>query len=464
MISISRIAEDDTLRSDPTFFKGVDEISGFLKENKIETFPLKEAIIDIRNGSDVKQTDYSLRPSDYVYVSVSEIRDNGLDLTDPTFLREECGSDRESLSLRDGDIIITRSGTVGIGYIFQRLDSRIYIPSGYTIVLRVNEEMVFPPFLVYYLNSSLMKTFFNTHSSGKNTQNITQKVIGKMPFPTLSISQQREIYESLKLISGEIVENLQKIPNMQTMIQKSFESRLNFLPLEEYFSSRTVMFNLSFSDIAKNRSLRSSAKYNYFWKFYDGEVIKTKNGANSRRVREFMKVSNQEILKKGYLNGEYILLDKEDVEPKTGNIVNEEKVVRIESDKVRFGDSDILISKIDPFLGHVILNDKTKPYIGTTEFVPYVVNSHIVDLKFVQYLFLSRDFLELSQYIMAGKRQPRINPPELLSLKFPIPEKDVQDQVVKEIQNIMGDTVGIRTNLKSLKRKFDEKLISCISR
>ena len=77
------------------------------------------------------------------------------------------------------------------------------------------------------------------------------------------------------------------------------------------------------------------------------------------------------------LKREHILIEEEDVEKKTGVILNEEYVDRIESSKVLFADCDILVSKIRPYLGLVILNDKNKPYIGTTELVPYKVNDNL---------------------------------------------------------------------------------------
>jgi len=48
-------------------------------------------------------------------------------------------------------------------------------------------------------------------------------------------------------------------------------------------------------------------------------------------------------------------------------------------------------------------NDKSKPYIGTTELVPLKTKED-VDSKFIRYLLLSQDFLDSSSYLMYGKR------------------------------------------------------------
>ena len=75
---------------------------------------------------------------------------------------------------------------------------------------------------------------------------------------------------------------------------------------------------------------------------------------------------NAQILKKGTLDKSYILIDLEQLEPKTGKIKDEtNEVEEIGSDKVLFGDADIIISKMRPYLAYVFINDKSKNYIGT---------------------------------------------------------------------------------------------------
>ena len=112
-----------------------------------------------------------------------------------------------------------------------------------------------------------MKTFFKTYSAGKNTQNITQKVIEKIPSPPLTVLQQKIIFDDLEKIDDEIKDSIKKIPDIQMIIQQIFEEQLGFLPLEKYFPQKNVMVRSGLTDIAKNENLRISAKYNYFWKF-----------------------------------------------------------------------------------------------------------------------------------------------------------------------------------------------------
>jgi len=463
-LPFSQISLDSTLRQDAAFFKGVERINLFFVKNKIPFFKLREGLIEIKNGENTNESGYSIKPTKYVYLSVADVREGYLDLTDPIYLNEYNGKEFEESKLTDGDIIITRSGTVGLSYLFKKPDDdSIYIPSGYLTMIRVNECLIYPPFAVYYFNSSLIKIFFNTYSCGKNTQNISQTSVKKIPFPSIPIDIQKEIFEKAQEFNIKIKNIENDIPDTQKVIEAVFCDVFDYIPSKEFFSRQTKVFIGRFDKFSENKNLRSSAKYNFFWEFYKGHIFESKKKYPIVKIKELMKVHRSKTLKKGFLNEKFLLLDKEDVEPKTGIILNEEYVDKIESDKVFFGNCDLLISKIDPFLGHVILNDQSKPYIGTTEFVPYKLDEKQADIKFMQYVFLNNNFLELSHYVMAGKRQPRINPNEILNLSIPLPPKEEQLIAVERIDNELKGITEKKQQIRRLKEERDIFFLSSLN-
>lgn len=464
-LSLSQISLDNTLRHDAPFFRGVNETNAFFIENKIPFFKLREGLTELRNGENTNESGYSFRPTKYNYLSVTDIREGYLDLSDPIYLTDFCGKLLEESKLNDDDIIITRSGTVGLSHLFKALnDGNIYIPSGYLTMIRVNEDIIYPPFAIYYFNTSLIKKFFNTYSCGKDTRNISQTSIMKMPYPSISVEEQKLIYKKVHEFDIRIQSIKNMIPNTQNVIEEVFGNNFGYRPISEYSQKETKSFPMGFDKIGESNHLRLSAKYSYFREFYKGCLFESTKKYPLVKIKNLMNVFKTEIFKKGYLKEKFILIDKPDVEPKTGTIINEEYVDKIESDKVLFGDCDLLVSKIDPFLGHVILNDPTKPYIGTTEFVPYKVNNERACIKFMQNVFLSNNFLELSHYIMAGKRQPRINPGELLNLSIPAPTRDEQLVAVAEIDDILKGTAGQKREIKTLEEDQERCLFSSLKR
>lgn len=188
-------------------------------------------------------------------------------------------------------------------------------------------------------------------------------------------------------------------------------------------------------NISYQKFLRNGPLYRVFWDVHNGLLF---NQSESKyplvKLGNLIKLHKTKTLKKGILDQEYILLDLEDIESLTGRIINENKVVlEIGSDKTLFGDSDIIISKIDPYLGYTFLNNVTKPYIGTTELLPFKVKKDRAIPEFIKYLLLSRNYIEKSKLFMYGKRHPRIHILDLLNIKVPCPDLPVQKKIVDEI-------------------------------
>ncbi|MDG6986043.1 MAG: hypothetical protein JRM73_04775 [Nitrososphaerota archaeon] len=214
-----------------------------------------------------------------------------------------------------------------------------------------------------------------------------------------------------------------------------------------------------FSSFGSQRFVRCGARYRHFWDVSEGKVIENSSFALDR----FGTLANMivpETLARGELESEYIEVDLPDIIPLEGRLTKEERLVSsIGSDKVVFGDADILYSQIDPFLGHVILNDRSKPYIGTTELIPLKAREG-VDFRYLRYLLLSRDFLEVSQNLMYGKRHPRIHYLDVLNMRVPCPELKTQKKVSDEIWGVEASNIERNKEIDSLYSQVEPILLA----
>jgi len=101
--------------------------------------------------------------------------------------------------LEKNDVIITRSGTVGISKVFNlRNEDIIYIPSGYLIVVKIDENKLIPEFIEYFLNSLIMKKYFDVFGTGKTQKNISQTDIKRIPIPSFTKDEQGAISRIFK--------------------------------------------------------------------------------------------------------------------------------------------------------------------------------------------------------------------------------------------------------------------------
>lgn len=423
----------------------------------LECEELREHITHLETGKPITRKDYSNKPTTYIHLVVRNIQNTQLDLEDPIYLRKDKGKELEKHKLQEEDLVLAISSNVGNCFLYDGTFKEIqFTLSHYLIKARFDEETLNPKFLVLYLKSSIMRDYFRACETGKTQMNLSKEYLRKMPLPKIDRDAQLSIIEKVDDLNNKIDSLKQSIPDTQKVIERVFYEVLGYFPSKNYVKKGPIFFRQTFQEISRGETVRLGARYNFFWNEYDGLIFKTDRQFDIVELREIMKPHKTGILKKGYLKKKCILIDKEDIEPKTGVIWNEEYVDKIESSKVQFGDSDILVSKIDPFLGHVILNDEKKPYIGTTELVPYKINKDEVKLKFLQYVLLSKNFLELSQKIMAGKRQPRISPHELLTLKIPLAPKDEQEVAVKKIENELGDLKRKKLELNKAIQERDE--------
>jgi len=214
------------------------------------------------------------------------------------------------------------------------------------------------------------------------------------------------------------------------------------------------------STIGIRTYLRLDFNYNFFWHKFNGVLISgNKKNGKYYFLWEVMKENSSQILQKGHLNEEYILLDLADISTGTGEIINEDKTDYIGSNKVVFGDAEIVISKLETNKGHILLNDKNKKYIGTTELIPYKIDEVITDKVYLRYLLLKKELLEKLKYLVSGKTHHRVLPYELLHTKIFLPSLDIQQAFVKKIAPTEETIIKLKKDHVPLQQSIDEMFI-----
>ena len=84
--------------------------------------------------------------------------------------------------------------------------------------------------------------------------------------------------------------------------------------------------------------------------------------------------------------------------------------------------SDIAISKLEPYLGKVLINNVEEEWIGSPEWLTYKKSLKVHSLDYLRFLLLTPEMLEVYRCLQSGKRHARLAEADLLSLK--IPEKN----------------------------------------
>ncbi len=177
-----------------------DELPIFIKENlKGQYIPLTKFVKKIRSGEYIPKQYYSLEPTNFVYLRANNISSNELNLEECVYLKNEIGEQYRDISLKESNLLLTRSGTVGKCIIFnlKQEDDITFIPSHHLAVIEFN-NIEDASFLKYYLQSSFGSDFFWAFSTGKSQKEITNWSIRKLPVPAVDDKTKQKIVSEIQ--------------------------------------------------------------------------------------------------------------------------------------------------------------------------------------------------------------------------------------------------------------------------
>lgn len=412
-----------------------------------------------KSGEYIAKKHYTDEETGFVYLSVACFSGENIALDKSNYLRDKEGEKYKHLFLKEGDLVVTRSGTVGSWHLFEAPEGKKYIPSHHLSFTRItNSKIRF--FLKYYLNSRHILPYIQTYSTGKSQKELNNWSIKRIPIPT------KIDFDSIDSHIEEIEQQIKDIQKRIESVQDIIDDILVKMKVKEESFSPIIQesFSNQFAAIAKNSFLRAGAQYHAFYAVHNSLLFDSvPKDIPVKKLSGIIKLSKNNVFKKGILNDEYILLDLEQLEAKTGKIKTEDNIVsEIGSDKVLFGDADIVISKIDPYLAYIFINDKSKNYIGSTEILPFKLLSNEVGVHYLKYLLLSHDYIQKSALLMYGKRHPRIHHKDLLAIKIPVPKQEIQEQIVSEIQAREQKSDRYREEIRNLRSQIDNIIYDAI--
>lgn len=212
-------------------------------------------------------------------------------------------------------------------------------------------------------------------------------------------------------------------------------------------------FFSTLEDIISRPSVRLDPKYRWLWDKQRGEVhISNLGDASTPLSRWFHKVKLDKI-PKGNLDKSRVLIDLDAVDARSGRYVPEraKMIDSIGSDKVIFSGCDIVISKLEPYLGKAIISPPPEA-IGTTEWVGLKCNPSS-SVKQLGYCLLLPQLLDAYRRLQSGKRHARFDIDEVLELKVDIDPLSVSNSSLKQIEKNLSE-------LELRQRKLRERIDS----
>lgn len=212
-------------------------------------------------------------------------------------------------------------------------------------------------------------------------------------------------------------------------------------------------FRVKLSELAIRPSLRLDPKYLYLWVKRKGNVFGEETGLT--KLGDLLVPYAPNKLPKGPLSSPRLLVDLANVESKMSIVSGIEEIDEIGSDKIEFGESHLAISKLEPYLGKVLINQPDQEWIGSPEWLTYTITNNVYDLDYLRFLLLTPEMLEVYRCLQSGKRHARLSEADLLALLVPHRAKSEQEDIAKRCREKMSQILSKRDEISVLRKEID---------
>jgi len=427
------------------------EVSDLLK--KLDNIALKPGytneplgrIAEVKGGKRLPkgtlypETDFATIP----YLRVTDIINNKVDLSNCAYISEAVHKTIKQYQLKERNVVISIVGTIGeVGILEQKIDKCNFNENMAKIVVR-DEKQIYPYYLCYFLDSSLGKRQIERLTVGALQYKLSLSSVRsiKIVYPESLDSQERIVAEVQKY-ENKARGNLQEYKKLVKKIKNLVFEKLN-IDLKGLRKDKT--FRLGPDEI-KDPGSRIDVPFNSTY------LKELRNKIQSYSHDKSSNLIN--IQKKGTVpfTEYYNLVELDDIDEEIGEVINIKATPKLGSDKILFREGEILISKLQPEKGKiVIVNKELNGCVGSNELIPAKLKSNKVTNEFLWIILRSRYILDQWEHQITGSSRMRIGRQELLNTLLPIPKPEVQEEIVKETQEKLEMA-------KQLKREYEENI------
>ena len=284
-----------------------------------------------------------------VFLNTGNVKKTGFDFTQVEFIDEEKDKKLRKGKVRQGDIVLTTRGTVGnVALVTSDTPFKnIRINSGMVIV-RTDPEKYDPYFILLFFRSSLFQKQCLSHGSGSAQPQLPISALKYISFPNIDIDHQRKVVSAASCIDKKIELNNRINAELEAMAKT----------LYDYWF---VQFD--FPD-ANGKPYKTSGGKMVYNPTLKREIPE---GWEVAPLSSITRVSNESINPADYPEKlfKHFSIPVFDAT----NTFGVERGDTIGSNKFTVEDTDLLVSKLNPWFNRVVYAMAEPEQICSTEFV-----------------------------------------------------------------------------------------------
>ena len=289
------------------------------------------------------------------------------------------------------------------------------ICSGDITVIRAKEDKILPELLPFVIQNDIFFDYAVGKSAGSLSPRVKWEHLANYEFNLPSLSEQKKLAETLWSIVATMESYKKLLAKTDEMIKAKFVEMFG-----DPVTNEKKLLTMKMNKVAPSES------------------------------------SNSEIEK---VDNKVWLLNLDMIESNTGIVINKVYVNESEigSSVCKFDTSNVLYSKLRPYLNKVITPDTTG--YATTELIPLKPNQEILRRKFLEILLRHNSFVNYINSKTAGTKMPRVSMDVFRNFDVIIPELRDQDTFIDFVQKSKESESAIQSSLDSLTQVY-KKIIA----
>lgn len=160
----------------------------------------------------------------YMLITGTDFEDGRVNYSTCKFVSENRYEQDPNIQVKNGDVLVTKDGTLGKVAIIKGLNFKATLNAG-VFVLGNLSSSINNEFLYQYLSTNRLMKYAERTSTGGTIQHLNQGVLVDFPIPVPPVEEQARIAAALSDIDDLIIKSEELIKKYQTMKQSSSCSR-----------------------------------------------------------------------------------------------------------------------------------------------------------------------------------------------------------------------------------------------
>ena len=388
----------------------------------------------------LRDEDYQ-KEGEYYLVRGIDLENGKINWEKCVYISKEWYERDPNIQLKEGDLLITKDGSIGKIAFVDYLPKRATLGTG-IFRIRTQFKKYIPEFLYYIFESNYFVNFINRLKAGSTLAHLYQKDLVNFSFPLPPLEEQQKIAEILSTVDG-VIQKVDKIIAKTERLKKGLMQKL----LTRGIGHREFKYSKELGcEIPKE------------WKVVKLEDIaeRTRNSfvdgpfGSDLKKEEFIPSGIPVIQLHNVADGLFI--------PNQLKYISEKKFNELKRHETYPG--DIVITKLgDPIARACVIPNFYEKYMIVADCVRLRVNREVAYPRYVVQVINSKVVRKQAIARAKGTTRKRINLAEIRKLKIPLPPLPEQ-QKIASILSTVDKKLEIHKNYKKKLERVKKQLMN----